>query len=59
MKIKCYLCGRFIGFKDFDEGRTGYTMAEYGVRTIDSPKGEPLEPEPICPRCKDEGLGDD
>ncbi len=44
--IKCYECGRFIAFKDFDDDRVkwveSFNLGDWYA---------PPEQEPICPKC--------
>lgn len=44
--IQCYDCGKFIAFKDFDDGRVGWVKELFLGDFLDPP-----ELVPICPKC--------
>ncbi len=44
--IKCYECGRFIAFKDFEDDKVRYVDGFYNGDWFDPP-----EREPVCPKC--------
>ena len=44
--IKCYKCGRFISYKDFEDGLTSTHYPYVGGLAV-----EPSDPEPVCKKC--------
>jgi hypothetical protein len=44
--IKCYYCGKFIAFKDFEGGNVQYVPEFYCGASL-----YPPENVPICPNC--------